>query len=58
MKREKPKFDLVALLAPLISGSSIQHGYVPDKNTLGGMAIIYNAIFDVPEPGFIFPLLT
>ncbi|TVY84256.1 Ketoreductase [Lachnellula suecica] len=55
MEAEKPKFDLVVLLAPLIIGKSIQHGFVPTKDALGGMANIYKAIFDVPEPGFIFP---
>jgi len=55
MKTEKPNFDLVVLLAPSITGKSIQQGYVPDKTALGGMGNIYRALFDVPEPGFIFP---
>lgn len=55
MEKEKPKFDLIVLLAPLIIGRSIQHGFIPDKTALGGVPIIYAAIFDVAEPGFIFP---
>jgi nucleoside-diphosphate-sugar epimerase len=55
IEREKPDFQLVVLLAPLIIGKSIQHGYVPTKDSLGGMSNIYRAIFDVSEPGFIFP---
>ena len=55
MKTEKPGFDLVALLAPSITGRCIQEGFVPDKTALGGMASIYNALFDVEKIGFIFP---
>jgi NADPH-dependent methylglyoxal reductase len=55
MQNRKPKFDLITLLAPAISGRSIQDGYKPDKTSLGGMSMIYNALFDVEKPGFIFP---
>jgi nucleoside-diphosphate-sugar epimerase len=55
MKREKPHFDLVVLLAPSITGRCIQGGFVPSKTALGGMANIYNAVFDVKEVGFVFP---
>ena len=55
MKAEKPGFDLVVLLAPSITGRCIQEGFVPDKTALGGMASIYNALFDVKKIGFIFP---
>jgi hypothetical protein len=55
IKTEKPNFDLVVLLAPSITGKSIQHGYVPTKDGLGGMGNIYRALFDVSEPGFVFP---
>lgn len=55
MKQEKPSFDLVVLLAPSITGRCIQGGFKPDKTALGGMANIYNAVFDVKEVGFVFP---
>ncbi|PQE19026.1 hypothetical protein CJF32_00010448 [Rutstroemia sp. NJR-2017a WRK4] len=54
MKKEKPNFDLVVLLAPSITGRCIQEGFVPDKKSLGGMGAIY-ALFDNEELGFIYP---
>jgi nucleoside-diphosphate-sugar epimerase len=55
MDKEKPHFDLVVLLAPSIIGRCIQEGFVPSKTSLGGMASIYAAIFDVEVPGRFFP---
>ena len=55
MNKKKPEFDLIMLLAPGISGRSIKNGYKPDKTSLGGMSALYRALFDVEEPGFIFP---
>ena len=55
MAAEKPGFDLVVLLAPSVTGRCIQEGFVPSKTALGGMASIYNALFDVDKIGFIFP---
>jgi NADPH-dependent methylglyoxal reductase len=36
MKKEKLSFDLVVLLASSIIGRSIQEGYLPSKENLGG----------------------
>jgi nucleoside-diphosphate-sugar epimerase len=55
MEKEKPSFDLVVLLAPSIIGRFIQEGYVPSKENLGGMSNIYQNVFDVEKPGFLFP---
>ena len=55
MEREKPKFDLVVLLAPGITGKSIQGGWVPTKDFMGGTGMIYKALFDVETPGFLAP---
>jgi NADPH-dependent methylglyoxal reductase len=55
MKKEKLSFDLLVLLAPSIIGRSIQEGYVPSKENLGGMSNIYQNVFDVEKPGFLFP---
>ena len=55
MEREKPKFDLVFLLVPGITGKSIQGGWVPSKDFMGGIGAIYKALFDVETPGFTIP---
>jgi NADPH-dependent methylglyoxal reductase len=55
VEANKPKFDLVVLLAPSITGRCIQEGFVPVKSALGGMGDIYRNIFDVETPGFLFP---
>ncbi len=55
MEKEKLSFDLVVLLAPSIIGRSIQEGYVPSEESLGGMSNIYQNVFDVEKPGFLFP---
>ena len=55
MEANKPKFDLVVLLAPSITGRCIQEGFVPVKSALGGMGDIYRNLFDVKTPGFLFP---
>lgn len=55
MKREKPAFDLVVLLAPSILGRCIQDGFVPSKRALGGQGAIYRELFDVEKVGFLFP---
>lgn len=55
VEREKPKFDVVYLLAPAIIGKSIQIGFKPDKSALGGVGMVYRELFDREEPGFLFP---
>jgi hypothetical protein len=55
IEANKPKFDLIVLLAPSITGRCIQEGFVPVKSALGGMGDIYRNIFDVKTPGFLFP---
>jgi nucleoside-diphosphate-sugar epimerase len=55
MKKEKLSFNLVVLLAPSIIGRFCQEGYVPSKENLGGMSNIYQNVFDVEKPGFLFP---
>lgn len=55
MESVKPSFDLIVLLAPSITGRCIQQGFVPSKNSLGGMGSLYKSIFDVDTPGFTFP---
>jgi len=55
MDREKPGFDLVILLIPSTTGRSIHEGYKSTKTELGGISSIYRAVFDVAEPGFMFP---
>ncbi|OBT40169.1 hypothetical protein VE00_08808 [Pseudogymnoascus sp. WSF 3629] len=57
MKTAKPSFDLVVLLAPAITGKCIQEGFVPSKTALGGMAEIYQNVFDVETPGLVFPFV-
>ncbi|OAG34081.1 hypothetical protein AYO21_11775 [Fonsecaea monophora] len=54
--KEKPRaFDLVVLLAPSITGKSLQPGFKPNKSNLGGQPGIYKGLFDCDEPGFLFP---
>ncbi|KFY12227.1 hypothetical protein V492_04005 [Pseudogymnoascus sp. VKM F-4246] len=57
MEKAKPSFDLVFLLAPAITGKTIQEGFAPSKTALGGMAEIYQGVFDVKKPGFVFPFV-
>jgi NADPH-dependent methylglyoxal reductase len=55
MEKEKPKFELVYLLAPAIIGKNMQGGWVPTKDALGGASNVYKALFDVKAPGSLFP---
>lgn len=57
MKTAKPSFDLVVLLAPAITGKCIQEGFAPSKTALGGIAEIYQNVFDVETPGLLFPFV-
>ncbi|KAL5347324.1 hypothetical protein ACLOAV_007635 [Pseudogymnoascus australis] len=57
IKTTKPSFDLVVLLAPAITGKCIQEGFAPSKTALGGMAEIYQNVFDVETPGLVFPFV-
>lgn len=55
--KEKPReFDLIFLLAPSITGKSLQDGYKPEKGHLGGQPGLYTGLFDVEKPGFLFPI--
>lgn len=55
--KEKPRsFDLIFLLAPSITGKSLQDGYKPEKGHLGGQPGLYKGLFDVDKPGFLFPV--
>ena len=55
MKENKPGYDLVFLLAPAITGKSIQPGFVPSKEHLGGTAAIWRELFDRESVGFLPP---
>lgn len=55
MQKKKPVFDLIVLLVPSIIGRGIQEGFVPNKDSLGGMSSIYRDLFDRDSIGFIFP---
>jgi len=55
IETNKPRFDVVYLLAPAITGRSIQAGFVPDKSARGGNAAIYRELFDRDAPGSMFP---
>lgn len=55
MEKEKPGFDLVYILAPLITGRSTQVGFKPEKSAMGGVGVVYRELFDRKEPGFLFP---
>lgn len=56
VKQYNPKFDVVYLLAPAITGRSIQVGFVPDKNARGGNGAVYRELFDRDAPGSaLFP---
>jgi NADPH-dependent methylglyoxal reductase len=55
MKAEKPAFDLVVILAPSITGKSIQPGYKANKQHLGGTPGAYRELFDRKELGFVTP---
>lgn len=53
-------FDLVTLCAPSILGRSLQEGFVPERASFGGTALIYRNVFDRnPEEGlgFLFPFI-
>jgi nucleoside-diphosphate-sugar epimerase len=49
-------FDLIFLLAPSITGRSLQGGFKPEKGHLGGQPGLYTGLFDVEKPGFLFPI--
>lgn len=55
VKQEKPPFDLIFLLAPSITGKSIQPGYELTKEHLGGTGTVYRELFDREETGFLIP---
>jgi NADPH-dependent methylglyoxal reductase len=55
MSENKPKFDLIFLLAPSIIGKNIQDGFVATKYYLGGVSGFYKDIFDLDVAGFLFP---
>lgn len=55
METEKPKFELVHLLAPSIIGKNMQVGWVPMRDALGGASNVFKSIFDVEELGMLFP---
>jgi len=48
-------FDLVILLAPSITGRSIEQNFKPIKDGLGGMDAIYRECFDRETVGWVFP---
>jgi NADPH-dependent methylglyoxal reductase len=51
----KPKFELVYLLAPSIAGKSTQPGAKITKQALGGTSAFYRDVLDVEKPGTLFP---
>ncbi|OCT53165.1 putative NAD dependent epimerase/dehydratase [Cladophialophora carrionii] len=54
---EQPRaFDLIFLLAPSITGRSLQGGFKPEKGHLGGQPGLNTGLFDVERPGFLFPM--
>lgn len=55
MKDTDRSFDLIFMLAPSITGRSLQGGFKPEKGLLGGQPGMYKALFDVDTPGFVFP---
>jgi nucleoside-diphosphate-sugar epimerase len=55
IEKNKPKFELVYLLAPSITGKNIQVGWKPTKGHLGGASGLYKNLFDVEKPGPVFP---
>lgn len=55
MEKEKPKFELVYLLAPSIIGKNMQVGWVPRRDALGGASNVFKSLFDVEELGMLFP---
>ncbi len=57
MEKKSRSFDLVYLLAPLITGRSIQQGFKPTREGLGGMSAIYRELFDRDAVGSIFPFI-
>lgn len=57
MAKEDRSFDLVLLLAPSITGRSIQQGFKATKDGMGGMSSIYKNLFDRDAVGSIFPFV-
>ena len=55
MTQAKADFDLVVLLVPSVIGKSMQVGYKPEKEKIGGQPRIYRELFDRTTPGFLFP---
>lgn len=55
MEKGTHSFDLVFLLAPSITGRSIQQAFKPSKDDLGGMSAIYRELFDRDTVGAVFP---
>ena len=57
MAKEDRSFDLVLLLAPQITGRSIQQGFKANTDSMGGMSSIYKNLFDRDAVGSIFPFV-
>jgi NADPH-dependent methylglyoxal reductase len=55
MESNKPAFELIYLLAPSITGKSIQQGARLSKQSLGGISAFYREVFDVQKLGVLFP---
>ena len=55
MSEQKRGFDLIFLLAPSITGRSLQERFKPEKGNLGGQPGLFMGLFDVQRPGFLFP---
>lgn len=54
MKEEPRHFDLIVLLAPSITGKSVQEGFQPEKGNLGGQPGIYR-MFDSEKLDSLYP---
>lgn len=57
MEKKTRSFDMVFILAPSITGKSIQQGFKPTKEGLGGMSAIYRELFDRDAVGSVFPFI-
>ncbi len=57
MAKEDRSFDLVLLLAPSITGRSIQQDFKAIKDGMGGMSSIYQNLFDRDAVGSVFPFV-
>ena len=56
MASNKPHFDLIFILAPIITGRSPQQDYVPPRgDRLGGIARTLSYLFGIRERTFYFP---